>query len=71
MAGEMKERPRNMGSRRLFAYFLVAQKVGQPVEAVDHNIGHSFIGIMNKVTRHRNPWSIKTGIHYVLSFSCS
>jgi hypothetical protein len=30
---------------------------------VDHNTGHSFLGVMNKVTRRRNPWAIKTAIH--------
>ena len=37
--------------RRLFGYFLAAQKVTQPVESVDHNTGPSFIGIMNKKTQ--------------------
>jgi hypothetical protein len=38
-----------------FGDFWVVQKVIQPVKSVDHNTGHSFISIMNKVTRRRNP----------------
>jgi hypothetical protein len=42
MAGEMKERPGNMGSRRLFGAFLAVQKGTQPVKAVDKKIGFHF-----------------------------
>jgi hypothetical protein len=39
---------RNHGCRRLFGDFLAAQKVTQPVEAVDHNFGHTFFKNINK-----------------------
>jgi hypothetical protein len=45
--------------------FWAAPKVTQPVKSGDHNTGHSFLGIMNKVTRRRNPWTIKTAIHSI------
>jgi hypothetical protein len=51
-------------------WFLAAQKGTQPVKSVDHNTGHSFLGIMNIVTRRRNPWTIKTAfIPFIESFA--
>jgi hypothetical protein len=38
-----------MGSRRPFGSFWAAPKGPQPVKSVNHNTGHSFLGIMNKV----------------------
>jgi hypothetical protein len=66
MAGEMKESPRNMGSRRLFGSFLAAQKGTQPVKSVDHKTRHSFIGAMNKVTRRQNPRTTKTAFIMII-----
>jgi hypothetical protein len=53
-----------MGSRRPFGDFWATPKVTQPVKSVDHNTGHLFIDIMNKITHRLNPQSLKAAILY-------
>ncbi len=39
---------------KTYDIFLAAQKVTQPVKSVDHNTGHSFLGVMNKAPPRHN-----------------
>lgn len=48
-----------MGSRRPFGSFWAAPKGTQPVKSVDHKTRHSFLGVMNKITRRLSPWTSK------------